>query len=79
MDAAIRKRAAELVRAHRLWERYLTERGGFKPDHVHDPAERAEHWLDEDGRRKLEENLGHPTVDPHGSPIPAIPESEVPR
>jgi manganese/zinc/iron transport system permease protein len=74
-----RKRAAELVRAHRLWERYLTERGGFKPDHVHDPAERAEHWLDEDGRRKLEENLGHPTVDPHGSPIPSVPESEVPR
>lgn len=74
-----RKRAAELVRAHRLWERYLTERGGFKPDHVHDPAERAEHWLDEEGRRKLDENLGHPTVDPHGSPIPAIPESEVPR
>jgi manganese/zinc/iron transport system permease protein len=74
-----RKRAAELVRAHRLWERYLTERGGFKPDHVHDPAERAEHWLDDEGRRKLEENLGHPTVDPHGSPIPAVPESEVPR
>jgi manganese/zinc/iron transport system permease protein len=74
-----RKRAAELVRAHRLWERYLTERGGYKPDHVHEPAERAEHWLDEEGRRKLEENLGHPTVDPHGSPIPTIPESEVPR
>jgi manganese/zinc/iron transport system permease protein len=71
-----RTRAAELVRSHRLWERYLTERGGFKPDHVHDPAERAEHWLDEEGRRKLEENLGHPTVDPHGSPIPAIPERE---
>lgn len=74
-----RKRAAELVRAHRLWERYLTEQGGFKPDHVHDPAERAEHWLDEQGRRTLEENLGHPTVDPHGSPIPTIPESEVPK
>lgn len=71
-----RTRAAELVRSHRLWERYLTERGGFKPDHVHDPAERAEHWLDEEGRRKLEENLGHPTVDPHGSPIPTIPERE---
>jgi len=71
-----RKRAAELVRSHRLWERYLTEKGGFKLDHVHEPAERAEHWLDEAGLRKLEENLGHPTVDPHGSPIPTIPESE---
>lgn len=74
-----RKRAAELVRSHRLWERYLTERGGFKPDHVHESAERAEHWLDDEGRRTLEENLGHPTVDPHGSPIPTVPESEVPR
>lgn len=64
------QRAAELVRAHRLWERYLTERGGFKADHVHDPAERAEHWLDERSRRELVEHLGNPGVDPHGSPIP---------
>ncbi len=79
LTASGRKRAVELVRAHRLWERYLTERGGFKPDHVHEPAERAEHWLDAEGRRILEENLGHPTVDPHGSPIPAVPESEALR
>ena len=66
-----RKRAAELVRAHRLWERYLTERASYKPDHVHESAERAEHWVDEEVRRRLEARLGNPSVDPHGSRIPA--------
>lgn len=69
-----RKRAAELVRAHRLWERYLTERAAYKPDHVHESAERVEHWLDDAGRKRLEERLGNPSVDPHGSRIP--PETE---
>lgn len=69
-----RKRAAELVRAHRLWERYLTERASYKPDHVHESAERVEHWLDDAGRKRLEERLGNPSVDPHGSRIP--PETE---
>lgn len=71
-----REKAAALVRAHRLWERYLTERVGLKPDHVHDSAERAEHWLDEAGRQKLGEKLGNPEVDPHGSPIPSEPMAE---
>lgn len=65
-----RKRGAALVRSHRLWEQYLTKRGGYKADHVHDAAERLEHWIDEPGRRRLEERLGSPSVDPHGSPIP---------
>lgn len=66
-----RKRAASLVRSHRLWERYLTERASYKPDHVHESAERAEHWLDEAGRRRLEARLGKSALDPHGSPIPS--------
>jgi manganese/zinc/iron transport system permease protein len=66
-----RKRATQLVRAHRLWERYLTERAAYKTDHVHDTAERLEHWIDEPRRRMLAEQLGQPTEDPHGSPIPA--------
>lgn len=71
LTAPGRKCAASLVRAHRLWERYLTERASYKPDHVHESAERAEHWLDEDGRRRLEERLGRPALDPHGSRIPS--------
>ncbi len=71
-----RKRAASLVRSHRLWERYLTERASYKPDHVHESADRVEHWLDEAGRRRLEERLGNPDRDPHGSRIPAEDEKE---
>lgn len=76
LTPAGRKRAASLVRSHRLWERYLTEKAAYKSDHVHDSAERAEHWLDEEGRRRLEERLGNPDLDPHGSRIPAEDEKE---
>lgn len=76
LTPAGRKRAASLVRSHRLWERYLTERAAYKSDHVHDSAERAEHWLDEESRRRLEERLGNPDIDPHGSRIPAEDEKE---
>ncbi len=65
-----RRRAAQLVRSHRLWERYLTEHAAYKTDHVHEDAERLEHWIDEPRRQMLAERLGHPTRDPHGSPIP---------
>lgn len=66
-----RERAAKLVRSHRLWERYLTEIAAYKADHVHDDAERAEHWLDESSLATLSEKLGNPSEDPHGKPIPA--------
>ncbi|MEE9404093.1 MAG: iron chelate uptake ABC transporter family permease subunit [Algisphaera sp.] len=60
--------AQAMVRAHRLWETYLTDRAGVDPKHVHEEAERLEHAheLTED----LDEMLGHPDTDPHGSTIP---------
>ena len=57
LTAEGRRRAEEIVRNHRLWERYLTERAAYAPDHVHDDAERVEHWIDEDEVRRLEEVL----------------------
>jgi len=60
--------AEQLVRAHRLWETYLTEQAGIDPSLVHDQAERVEHA--HDLSRKLDEQLGHPATDPHGSTIP---------
>jgi manganese/zinc/iron transport system permease protein len=77
LTPAGRRRARELVRSHRLWERYLTERAAYKADHVHDEAERVEHWIDAPGRERLAARLGFPTRDPHGSPIPA--EKEEPK
>lgn len=67
-----REQAAKLVRTHRLWESYLTEYASYKSDHVHDDAERAEHWIDEEGLAALSEKLGHLSMDPHGKPIPPV-------
>jgi len=67
-----RDRAAMLVRSHRLWERYLTEYAAYKTDHVHDDAERAEHWIDEARMALLATKLGNPALDPHGRSIPSI-------
>jgi manganese/zinc/iron transport system permease protein len=72
LSASGRRRAAEVVRKHRLWELYLTRRADYAPDHVHDEAERAEHWISEENARRLAEVLEHPEIDPHGRQIPRI-------
>lgn len=64
------RRAAEIVRNHRLWEVYLTHQADYDADHVHDDAERIEHLLGEETVRQLERTLAYPQTDPHGSPIP---------
>ena len=66
-----REQAAKLVRSHRLWERYLTDYADYKTDHVHDEAERAEHWIDDGNLIALAKKLGNPLKDPHGKPIPS--------
>lgn len=62
------RHAEEMVRAHRLWETYLADHAGLSPDQVHDEAERLEHAHDLNER--LDEVLGRPETDPHGSTIP---------
>jgi manganese/zinc/iron transport system permease protein len=64
------KHAARVVRNHRLWELYLTNEAAYQADHVHDDAEIVEHLLGEEAIQRLEEELGFPKIDPHGSPIP---------
>ena len=68
LTATGRSRAIQLVRAHRLWESYLTERANVPPTEVHAQAEELEHvpgLVDE-----VDDNLGHPRLDPHGEVIP---------
>ncbi|MFT6865649.1 MAG: DtxR family Mn-dependent transcriptional regulator [Cyclobacteriaceae bacterium] len=65
-----RKIALGVIRKHRLWEVFLLEKLGFKWDEVHDIAEQLEHIKSPLLIKKLDEFLGHPTVDPHGDPIP---------
>jgi DtxR family transcriptional regulator, Mn-dependent transcriptional regulator len=65
-----RRNALELLRHHRLLERYLADRLGYSIDEVHAEADRLEHALSEELEAKIDEELGFPTHDPHGGPIP---------
>ena len=65
--------ALRLVRAHRLWETYLSQELGLSEDQIHDEAERLEHLLTEEMLDLVDEELGYPSEDPHGSTIPAKP------
>jgi ABC-type Mn2+/Zn2+ transport system permease subunit/Mn-dependent DtxR family transcriptional regulator len=66
------REAARMVRNHRLWELYLTQRAGYAQDHVHDSAEQMEHLLAEENIAHMMEVLGHPATDPHGKRIPSL-------
>jgi DtxR family Mn-dependent transcriptional regulator len=65
-----RRGALEVLRHHRLLERYLADRLGLTIDEVHAEADRLEHALSEELEAKIDEELGFPTHDPHGDPIP---------
>jgi DtxR family Mn-dependent transcriptional regulator len=62
--------ALEVLRHHRLLERFLAEELGLPWDRVHDEAEVLEHHLSEELEELISAKLGHPTIDPHGDPIP---------
>ena len=62
--------ALEVLRHHRLLERYLVDRLGLSLDAVHAEAELLEHALSEELEAKIDAELGFPTHDPHGDPIP---------
>ncbi|MCL7986644.1 metal-dependent transcriptional regulator [Sphingobacterium sp. lm-10] len=65
-----KREAALIIRKHRLTEMYLVEKMGFGWEKVHNIAEQIEHIHASDFFDKMDEILGFPTVDPHGSPIP---------
>ena len=62
--------ALQVVRAHRLVERYLVDEARVPLPSVHALAERREHQLSPDEANRLAASLGHPAFDPHGDPIP---------
>lgn len=65
-----KKRAAQVVRKHRLTEMFLVEKMGFGWEQVHEIAEQIEHIKSELFFDKIDELLNFPKSDPHGSPIP---------
>lgn len=64
--------ALEVLRHHRLLELFLMKELGYSWEEVHAEAEALEHVISETLEARIDAHLGHPTVDPHGDPIPAI-------
>ncbi|MBI1881969.1 MAG: metal-dependent transcriptional regulator [Chloroflexi bacterium] len=62
--------ALHIIRAHRLWERYLADKTGYAAADWHSQSERREHHLSRAEADALAQVLGHPRFDPHGDPIP---------
>lgn len=63
-------KAYQLIRAHRLWETYLSKEVKLDQDQIHAQAEQLEHRLPESFLKEIEAHLENPRFDPHGSPIP---------
>jgi DtxR family Mn-dependent transcriptional regulator len=70
LTGAGKKRALEVLRHHRLLERFLHDFLGYSWDEVHDDAERLEHFISERLEDRIASKLGDPDTDPHGHPIP---------
>ena len=65
-----KKEAALIIRKHRLMEMFLVQKMGFGWEEVHEIAEQIEHIHSPVFFEKMDELLGYPKIDPHGSPIP---------
>lgn len=70
LSAEGKKLALNIIRRHRLWEYFLSEKLHFGWDEVHAVAEELEHVRSKKLVDKLDEYLGFPQFDPHGDPIP---------
>lgn len=65
-----KKKALLIIRKHRLWEVFLTDKLKYNWNEVHEMAEQLEHIESTDMVDRLEAFLGYPSFDPHGDPIP---------
>jgi DtxR family Mn-dependent transcriptional regulator len=64
------RRAAAIIRRHRLIETWLVREFGYAWDEVHDEAEVLEHAISDRLLEGIDERLGRPRFDPHGDAIP---------
>ena len=70
LSASGKKRALEIIRHHRLLERFLHDFLDYGWDEVHEEAERLEHFISEKLEDRIAAKLEYPETDPHGHPIP---------
>ena len=64
------RHALEMVRHHRLIERFLVEFLDYDWNDVHEEADRLEHVISEEMERRIAAKVSDPTTDPHGDSIP---------
>ena len=62
--------AIRLIRAHRIWEVFLTKELGYNWQEVHEEAEQLEHASSEELLERMYLHLGEPATCQHGNPIP---------
>lgn len=62
--------AADVVRRHRLSERFLVDKLGVKWEDAHQEAHKLEHGISKVVEKKMYEALGKPETCPHGNPMP---------
>ncbi|MCC6220051.1 MAG: metal ABC transporter permease [Deltaproteobacteria bacterium] len=72
LSNAGRADARVLVRTHRLWESFMVEKMGVRPDHVHQTATELEHVTSKAMARELAKDQTHSSRDPHNRPIPEV-------
>ena len=65
------RHAEEIVRRHRLIERFLTDVLGIPWDEVHEEAERLEHAMSPVLEQRMQAAIGGAETCPHGHPIVA--------
>lgn len=70
LSAKGEKLALGVLRRHRIVETFLVQHLGLDWSEVHEEAEVLEHAVSDKVLDRLDALLGHPTADPHGSPIP---------
>jgi DtxR family Mn-dependent transcriptional regulator len=63
--------ALHVLRRHRLLESFLVKILGLDWSVVHEEADQLEHAVSDRVLERMDALLGHPTVDPHGDPIPS--------
>lgn len=62
--------ALEIIRHHRLLEKFFVDRLGMDWSQAHHEAETLEHYISEELENILDAAMGFPDCDPQGSPIP---------
>jgi len=64
-----REHASQVVRRHRLIERFLTDVFDIPWDQVHEEAEKLEHWMSPVVEERMLRAIGDAKTCPHGHPI----------